>query len=41
MSAWNFKLENSHVLTPIASVRPVKTTAAPVSLRAAAIASSK
>ena len=30
MSAWNFKAENDQVETPIAKVRDVKITAAPV-----------
>ena len=30
MSAWNLSAEKIHVLTPMASVKPVKTTALPV-----------
>ena len=33
MSTWNFNAEKTQVLTPMASVRPVTSTAAPVVLR--------
>ena len=34
MSAWNLRSENNHMLTPIASVRPEKTMALPVCVKA-------